>query len=62
MKTCSANNCKNQVRFRFPKDDKLRKKWMKSINRLVFKPDRDDGLCSVHFCKEDFHFFPRKYG
>lgn len=38
--------------FKFPEDDDLRKKWIKSINRSDFTPGKYSFVCAKHFPPE----------
>ncbi|GFT74884.1 ADP-ribosylation factor-like protein 6 [Nephila pilipes] len=38
--------------FSFPKDDSLRKKWIKAICRKDFAPSNYSKVCELHFAEE----------
>jgi len=45
----------NGISFhRFPKDEKLRRLWIRATKRKKFFPCPSSVLCSTHFKKEDF--------
>lgn len=50
---CCVEKCKNQVKFTFPKEERIKKKWLEAIQRPDFKPKRWHGLCANHFKQED---------
>lgn len=54
MKTCCVFGCTACMYdgvsfFKFPKDAKLRKKWIRLINRANWKPSDSAVVCSRHF-------------
>ena len=49
---CNSNHTGNVSVFRFPRDDKLREKWMRSITRKDFKPNDQSVDCIKHFVPE----------
>ncbi|OWF54830.1 THAP domain-containing protein 2 [Mizuhopecten yessoensis] len=56
VKTCSVDKCANQFDrskkisfFRFPKDKRKRKTWIKALNRDGWVPNESSWICSVHF-------------
>lgn len=54
---CSVPNCKNDIRGQshlFPKDIKLRKLWLKAIQREDWEPGKWSKICSKHFFQKDF--------
>ena len=42
--------------FRFPKDEELKRKWMKNIPRKNFVPNKDSVVCIRHFEDESVIF------
>merc|ERR1712016_367172 len=63
-KHCSAFGCSNRdgtecrskgIKFHeFPKDDNLKREWVKVIRRENFVPTKTSYLCSCHFKSEDY--------
>lgn len=62
MRTCSVFYCKNKVKFEFPSDENLKKKWLKDIRKPNFEPKKGQGLCICHFKKYDFRTTNNSYG
>ena len=63
--SCSVFNCKNYFRktskvnppikyYRFPKDENLRKIWLKHTRRAQDVNSNNGRICSVHFTDEDY--------
>lgn len=50
---CVAYNCNKRGGFRFPKDNKLKKQWVKAIKRKNFTPSKYSVLCGDHFKNEE---------
>ncbi|XP_014216613.1 uncharacterized protein LOC106645289 [Copidosoma floridanum] len=51
-KKCSVPQCKNIVKFKFPKNVCTRLKWLTAIGREAFVPKANDGICINHFSPE----------
>ena len=52
---CKVLGCKNEFRFQFPKNQKIRKKWLDFLNLpedIILHPR--SGLCKKHFLDTDF--------
>lgn len=59
VKTCCVYKCNNQYDqkakskglsfFRFPKNKRQRKAWIKAINRKDWTPGEHSWICSAHF-------------
>lgn len=62
MRTCSVDNCKNKVKFTFPKCEKRKKAWLEIIRRPDFESTGKMGLCINHFKKTDLHDTNDSYG
>lgn len=45
---CSVKKCKNNVKFKFPTNEVMKRKWLKAINEH-FNPSPKQGLCIKHF-------------
>ena len=45
---CSVISCKSKVKFKFPSNKAMKKKWLKAIGRSTFVPHTRDGLCNAH--------------
>ncbi|KAL1489512.1 hypothetical protein ABEB36_013469 [Hypothenemus hampei] len=54
MGRCCAYRCSNSGTHVFPKNNKLRKKWINAWKRKTFFPTKYSRLCSNHFKQEDF--------
>ena len=55
--TCSVPGCDkniNKEAHSFPKNEELKLKWLKAINRENWYPGRWNKVCSKHFLKKDF--------
>ena len=50
---CSVISCKSKVKFKFPSNEAMKKKWLKAIRRSTFVPHTRDGLCNAHFNPSD---------
>lgn len=50
---CVVTNCMNTKKFKFPKENKLRIKWLEAIQQPDFQAKAWDGLCIKHFKPED---------
>ena len=50
---CSVMSCKSKVKFKFPSNEAMKKKWLKAIGRSTFVPHTRDGLCNAHFNPSD---------
>lgn len=61
-RACSVTLCKNPMKFRFPSDVNLRKKWLDAIRQPRFQPKQKQGICANHFKKNDFHIENAIYG
>ena len=51
--TCAVENCKNKVKYKFPKNETIKKNWLHAIKRPDFQPRSMDGLCGDHFLPHD---------
>ena len=59
MKNCCVYKCRNVCNadarsrglsfFRFPKDKRKRRVWIKAVNRDKWEPDKHSWICSDHF-------------
>lgn len=50
---CSVKNCDGYKRFKFPKNNELRKKWLEAIKNPNLIPKSSHGLCQLHFKPSD---------
>ena len=50
---CSAIDCRNKAKFKFPSNSALKKKWLEAIGTAAFEPRPSHGLCSGHFNPKD---------
>ncbi|KAJ8680404.1 hypothetical protein QAD02_016191 [Eretmocerus hayati] len=53
MSKCSVLFCPNQVKFKFPKNPVMKKKWLTAIKRIQYTPKDYNGLCKIHFASSD---------
>ena len=54
---CSVKDCKQYVKFKFPKGEKNvenLKKWLQAIGDVNKEIGPNDGLCGSHFKPEDY--------
>lgn len=49
MVNCSAPLCENDMRFKFPRDNNLKNKWLEFINKPYLLIKSGYGLCEYHF-------------
>ncbi|KAL4719540.1 hypothetical protein ACJJTC_013835 [Scirpophaga incertulas] len=54
MTRCSVPQCSEIGAHKFPKDDKVRKLWLKAIRRTKFIPTNSSRLCRNHFLESDY--------
>ena len=64
MVYCCAFGCKNGGKttgisfFKFPKDNQVKKEWIRRVSRVGFEPSPRSVLCSEHFEPESFTYDP----
>ena len=58
---CSVPHCSNRGGHVFPKDEKLKKKWIKAIKRnmdrnkyQLWNPTKTSVVCKLHFLPSDY--------
>ncbi|XP_047041908.1 uncharacterized protein LOC124645958 [Helicoverpa zea] len=54
MTRCCVPNCSETATHQFPKDEKLKRKWLKAIRRVNFVPKSGSRLCRKHFKESDY--------
>lgn len=54
MTRCCVPNCSETATHQFPKDEKLKRKWLKAIRRVNFVPKIGSRLCRNHFQESDY--------
>lgn len=59
---CAVLTCRNRAKFVFPKNEKIRKKWLEAIQRPDFQPRPGNGICEAHFLPEQIRRKGQEFG
>lgn len=62
MTKCCVPSCSETGTHKFPKDEKIRKQWIKAIRRGKFQPTPSSRLCRKHFVENDYEICSKYTG
>ncbi|OXU30444.1 hypothetical protein TSAR_011980 [Trichomalopsis sarcophagae] len=59
---CAVLTCRNRTKFVFPKNEKMKKRWLEAIKRPDFQPKPGNGICEAHFQPEQIRSKIQEFG
>ncbi|KAL0829823.1 hypothetical protein ABMA28_003306 [Loxostege sticticalis] len=62
MTKCCVLGCGEIGSHKFPKDDRIRKQWIKAIRRRKFQPTSSSRLCRKRFVENDYELISKYTG
>lgn len=54
MPSCCVPKCKETGGHQFPREEKIKKSWLKAIRRVKFEPKSGARVCHKHFKESDY--------